>query len=115
MAHAATPSLVRLAGPDRVGTAIEIAKQHATFNEYAILARADAYPDALAGAALAGAYQAPLYLTPSDHLDPRVLTQLEAQESSAAGSLRSTAALVVSSSPPDTPIRTPHQVPGWRA
>lgn len=75
-ASAATPPLTRLAGVDRIATAVAVAHAHEYFNSYAVIARADAYPDALAGAALAGAYSAPLYLTASDHLDPRVLAEL---------------------------------------
>lgn len=74
-AKAVTPELLRLDGPDRVATAIAVANAHRYFNSYAVIASANAYPDALAGAALAAADQAPLYLTPPDHLDPRVLAQ----------------------------------------
>lgn len=62
-----TPT-TRLAGPDRVVTAVTAARHGWESSEAAVLARADDPADALAGAALAGALDAPLLITPSDRL-----------------------------------------------
>jgi hypothetical protein len=68
----------RLAGRDRIDTAIEISQEgHPTGGAIAaVLARADAFPDALAGAPLAIAEDGPLLLTGSASLDPRVEEEL---------------------------------------
>jgi len=65
--------VTRLSGAGRVETAIEIAR--AAFPDGAdtvVLARADAYADALAGAPLAASLDAPVLLTGSDALHPAV-------------------------------------------
>lgn len=68
----------RLAGTDRVATAIAIAQEgHPSGGApAALLARSDAFPDALAGAPLAIAEDGPLLLTGSGSLDPRVEREL---------------------------------------
>ena len=69
--------VVRVSGPDRIETAAAIARE--AFPQAApavVLARADVYADALAGAPLARALGAPLLLTPSDGLAPVVATEL---------------------------------------
>jgi hypothetical protein len=70
---------VRLAGPTRIETAISI-----SFNSFgddsaegAVVARADLFPDALAGVPLAGAYGGPLLLTPPSTLLPDVSDELD--------------------------------------
>jgi minor extracellular protease Epr len=69
----AEPDADRISGKDRIGTAVEIAKQaFPTGADTVILARADAFPDALAGAPLAYKYQAPVLLTYPDSLPPEV-------------------------------------------
>ena len=58
------PAYDRISGTDRIHTAIEIAKEaFPTGADTVIVARADSYPDALAGAPLAYRMQAPIILT----------------------------------------------------
>jgi putative cell wall-binding protein/uncharacterized protein YkwD len=62
---------VRLAGPDRYATAVTVSQQHyanPSAVNTVVLARGTNFPDALAGAALAGRLQAPLLLTAPDAL-----------------------------------------------
>lgn len=69
-----TEGAVRLAGDDRVATAIAIS-ENSFLPESAtavVLARADRFPDALAGTPLAVEVGAPVLLTGTDALDPRV-------------------------------------------
>lgn len=68
----------RLAGPDRIATSIAISR-----SEYAdrsagsvVLARADDFPDALAGGPLAASAGGPLLLTSNQHLDGRVQEEI---------------------------------------
>jgi subtilisin family serine protease len=77
-----TPSVdpvVRLAGADRVDTAIAISNDSYPRGDAGavVLSRADSYADALAGTPLAVAENAPLLLTSQSGLDPR--TQAEIQ------------------------------------
>jgi putative cell wall-binding protein len=65
---ASSPTTTRLAGPDRYATASSIAKQGWAQSDYAIIACGDNYPDALAAAPLAKAYNAPILLTTSSTL-----------------------------------------------
>lgn len=64
----------RVAGPDRVATALEVSR--ATYGDLqagvVVLARADAFADGLAGGPLAAAGEGPLLLTDRDQLDARV-------------------------------------------
>lgn len=53
----------RLAGPDRVATAAAVAAEGFDATQTVVLARADRYPDALAGGPLAATLDAPLLLT----------------------------------------------------
>ena len=74
--------VVRLTGPepsDRISTAIAISQDSFADGaaSAAVLARSDAFPDALAGTPLAIKTSAPLLLTPSTGLDER--TRLEIQ------------------------------------
>jgi Calx-beta domain/ell wall binding domain 2 (CWB2) len=62
----------RLAGADRIETAIAVSRDSFPANGSAgavVLSRADRFPDALAGAPLAAVKQAPILLTPTDGLD----------------------------------------------
>ncbi len=74
----AVDRVARLAGADRVGTAVAISK--AAFADgsapAAVLARADAYADALAGAPLAAARKGPLLLTGPATLAPADAVEL---------------------------------------
>lgn len=66
----------RLAGPNRYGTAVEIAR--ATFGQAdtVLVASGQAFPDALATAPLAAAWGAPVLLVPRDHADADVCAEL---------------------------------------
>lgn len=69
---------IRLAGNDRIDTAIQQAlKGWPTGASTVVLARADDFPDALAGVSLAAKWGAPILLTPSHELDPRVQKMLQ--------------------------------------
>ncbi|MDP8970706.1 MAG: cell wall-binding repeat-containing protein [Actinomycetota bacterium] len=68
----------RVAGATRIETAVEVSK--ASFpvpgTDAVVLARADLYPDALAGAPLARLRDAPILLTTSDALHPRTRDEI---------------------------------------
>ena len=67
-AAAATPSVTRLAGADRIGTAIAVSTDLYPQSSSAgavVLTRSDGFADALAGTPLAAAKHAPLLLTPA--------------------------------------------------
>jgi hypothetical protein len=67
--------LLRLSGPSRVDTALAVSRQVHDGADTIVLASVDGYADALAGAPLAGALQAPLLLTPGDRLHPAVAAE----------------------------------------
>jgi Zn-dependent metalloprotease/putative cell wall-binding protein len=83
----------RLAGPDRIATAATVSR--ATFPRAAVvvIARADAYADALAGAPLAGQLDAPILLTPRDGLAGPTAAEIERLQASRAVLLGGEAAL----------------------
>ena len=66
----------RLSGPDRVATAVAVAEAAWDASGVAVVARADDYPDALAGGPLAAALNAPLLLTPGDTVPSPVADEL---------------------------------------
>src|SRR5699024_1991662 len=70
--------VVRLSGEGRIETALAISQEQ--FDDHqadaVVLARADQYPDALAGTALAAAGNAPLLITSSDDLVEAVGTEI---------------------------------------
>jgi putative cell wall-binding protein len=68
---------VRIAGTDRVDTAIQSSFFLDGSAGAVVLARDDAYPDALGGAALAAAKNGPLLLTAPAALDPRTLAEIK--------------------------------------
>lgn len=69
-AASAAAGVERIAGPSRIATAVEIARtSHPDGAETVVLARADAYADALAGGPLAATLDAPVLLTGSGDLD----------------------------------------------
>lgn len=72
----ADTSVRRLAGPDRIATAVAVASAGWSSSGTVLLARADEPADALAGAALAGSLGAPLLLTDSGRLAPAVEQEL---------------------------------------
>lgn len=67
----------RLAGRTRIETAIDVSNAHFGASTVAVLARSDLYPDALSGAPLAHANDAPMLLTPSEGLHPDVAAELD--------------------------------------
>jgi putative cell wall-binding protein len=71
------PPATRVAGTDRIGTAIESSFFSPTLAKAVVVARSDDYADALAGAPLAVARQAPMLLNPTAALDPRVQAEIE--------------------------------------
>ncbi|MGQ0616919.1 MAG: DUF4394 domain-containing protein [Acidimicrobiia bacterium] len=80
IAVASPDTVVRLAGENRVETAIEAAQSTYPVADSAtsvVLARSDAFPDALAGVPLAVAKDGPLLLTPSNALDPATKTEID--------------------------------------
>jgi 5'-nucleotidase / UDP-sugar diphosphatase len=83
----------RLAGNDRVGTAIAISTEAYEMAATVVIARADEYADALSGAPLATRLGAPLLLTSRDGLLPAVQAELERLGTTQAVLLGGTAAL----------------------
>jgi putative cell wall-binding protein len=79
VAHAVSPTLSRLAGPDRFGTAAAIAQ--ATFPQGAtdaVIASGAAFPDALSASYLAGRLTSPVLLTFADSVPSETLSALSA-------------------------------------
>ncbi|MDP2587558.1 MAG: cell wall-binding repeat-containing protein [bacterium] len=78
---AAAGSLQRVAGPNRIGTAIEVSQQlypNADSAGTVIITRHDAFPDALTASSLAGLLGAPILLTPPNaDLDPVVHAEID--------------------------------------
>lgn len=68
----------RVSGANRYATAAEIAEQYDPGAEVAYLASGESFPDALAGAALAGHRGVPLLLTPRDRLHQETRDALHA-------------------------------------
>ena len=76
----ATTQVNRLAGLDRIDTALKIWDSQTTWSNTIILARADAYPDALGAAPLAKLLKAPIVLTQPGSLPASVKTKLDAKQ-----------------------------------
>lgn len=76
----ATTQVNRLAGSDRIDTALKIWDSQTTWSNTIILARADAYPDALGAAPLAKLLKAPIVLTQPGSLPASVKTKLDAKQ-----------------------------------
>jgi putative cell wall-binding protein len=73
-----TPEITRLAGLNRVGTAVEAAKKaYPVVSPAVVLARKDAFPDALCGAPLAHAYRAPILLVSTEKLDAETRAEIQ--------------------------------------
>ena len=73
-------TITRISGPDRIDTANAISQSSFAGVGTAsavVLARADTFPDTLAGTPLAAAKSAPLLLTGSSSLDPRTLAEIQ--------------------------------------
>ena len=78
-----TTQVQRISGADRIETALEIAAYGWNRSDKVVLARYDAFPDALSGTPLAAAYEAPVLLTRPDSLPSPVkgkIMDLEARE-----------------------------------
>jgi putative cell wall-binding protein len=73
----AAPPAIRVAGSDRIDTAIEASFFSPTLAHAVVVARSDQYADALAGAPLAVARDAPMLLNPTAALDWRVKAEIE--------------------------------------
>lgn len=68
---------VRVGGQDRIATAIEVSRLGFAAADTVLLARADDFPDALAGAPLAVRLNAPILLTDSSSLSDGVRSEIE--------------------------------------
>lgn len=78
-ALASSPTLTRLSGDGRIQTAVNIAQEGWPNGSRAVvLARGDSFPDALAGATLAAANEAPILLTDSLNLSSETQTEISA-------------------------------------
>ncbi len=67
----------RLAGGDRIDTAIAISRESYDKADNVVLANGFSYPDALAGTSYAAAINAPVLLTGANTLDARTLAEIE--------------------------------------
>lgn len=83
----------RVAGQTRVDTAVRLALDGFERSTFVVLARADAYPDALAGAPLARLLEAPILLTDPSSLSPGVASAVAALGADEVVMLGGTAAL----------------------
>lgn len=77
------PSVLRVGGEDRIGTAVALSQSRFSAGtgqgplaETVVLARADGYPDALAGGPLAANANAPVLLTDTAALHPAVAQEI---------------------------------------
>jgi|GEM_PF-1547628 len=66
----------RIAGPDRVATAVALSQEAFGEAREAVLVNADAFPDALTAGPLAATLEAPTLLMSGEALDPRVADDL---------------------------------------
>lgn len=67
----------RLAGETRVETAVEVSRAEFDASDTVAISRADLYADALTGAPLARAADAPMLLTPTEGLHPAVAAEID--------------------------------------
>ena len=82
----------RLAGANRIETAVQISQQFSEADTV-VIARSDDYPDALAGAPLATSLDAPILLTPPHQLASSVAVEVQRLGATEARLLGGTAAL----------------------
>lgn len=75
-AYGVVPITGRIAGGDRVATAVAVSHDTFTSAGTVVLARADEFADALSGGPLAAAVDGPLLLTDRGNLDTRVLDEI---------------------------------------
>jgi len=66
----------RIAGDSRIATAVALSKEARDATETVVIARSDTFPDALAGAPLAVALDAPILLTRTAGLDPQTRDEI---------------------------------------
>jgi putative cell wall-binding protein len=85
--------LIRLDGQTRVQTAVRISVDRYDRADTVVIARADEYPDALAGTPLATLLDAPILLTYPEGLHPDTATEIERLQASTALLLGGHAAL----------------------
>ncbi len=71
-----TGKIKRIAGYDRINTAVLVSQEGWLTSETVVLANAFSYPDALAGVPLAAAVEAPILLTSGKQLEPMVVDEL---------------------------------------
>lgn len=74
----------RVAGADRIATAIELSRARPVDSRTVVLARADDPTDALVAGPLAGVLEAPVLITPPDTLDGRVLDEIRRRKATHA-------------------------------
>ena len=86
-------STSRFPGSGREETAALVSQDTFDQADTVVLARADDFPDALAGVFLANYYQAPILLTSRDALSPAASTEIERLEASTVYLLGGTAAI----------------------
>jgi Tol biopolymer transport system component len=67
----------RYAGSDRVATAISASRANFSHAQAVVIARADLYPDALAGAPLAGKVGGPVLLSPPGGATPTLIAEIK--------------------------------------
>ena len=73
----AVENIVRIAGVDRISTAVAVSKKGWKTSEYVILANAFSYPDALSGATLSKKLDAPIMLADRDSISNGVVAEIE--------------------------------------
>jgi putative cell wall-binding protein len=75
-ARAFSPSVKRLAGPDRYATSVEISKSLFNATGTVYIATGTTFPDGLAAAALAGSARGPLLLVNGSTVPPLIINEL---------------------------------------
>jgi putative cell wall-binding protein len=89
----AVREVIRVAGPDRYGTALDASRKFGPGTDTVVIATGANWPDALGGSALAGAAKAPLLLTPRTSLPAGVRDEIIRLGASRAYILGGTAAV----------------------
>lgn len=67
----------RIAGKDRIDTAIEISKKYYNKSDSVLVVRSDLFPDSMTSSTLAKLKDAPILLNPSKELDKRVSDEIK--------------------------------------
>ena len=76
-AQADGTQIQRSAGPERIATAVAASADHRDSARHAVLATSGSFPDALAAGALAVGLDAPMLLTPTDHVPDDVHDEID--------------------------------------